>query len=98
MAQNSNKPDREQSRIKIDMNIGQITDRNLNVRGLRNKVIPVTAAQIHIRDLNSSIPLWSRIGRNIPPQTDLCVQNPNSLEKSRPNIVTKIVKRYCCEM
>ena len=32
MAQKSDKPNREQNRIKIDMNIGQNTDRNLNVR------------------------------------------------------------------
>ena len=36
MSQKSNKPDREQNRIKIDMNIEQITDGNLNVRWLRN--------------------------------------------------------------
>ena len=73
MAQKSNNPNREQSRIKIDMNIGQITDRNLNVRWLRNRVIPVTAPQVpsHIRDLNSSIPLWSSFGRINPPQTEL---------------------------
>ena len=46
MAQKSNKPDREQNRIKIGMNIGQITDRNLNVRQLRNRMIPVTAPKV----------------------------------------------------
>ena len=39
MAQRSTKPNREQNKIKIDMNIGQITDKNLNVRWLRNRVI-----------------------------------------------------------
>ena len=42
MAQKSNKPNREQNGIKIDMDIGQITDRNLNLRWLRKRVIPVT--------------------------------------------------------
>ena len=42
MTQKSNQPNGEQNMIKIDMNIGQITDRNLNVRWLRNIMIPVT--------------------------------------------------------
>ena len=46
MAQKSNKPNSEQNRIKIDMNIGQITDRKLKGRQLRNRVIPVTAPQV----------------------------------------------------
>ena len=45
MAQKSNKPDREQNWIKMEMNLGQITYRNLNVRWLRNRMIPVTAPQ-----------------------------------------------------
>ena len=58
MAQISNKPNSEQNRINIYMTIEQITDRNLNVRWLRNRTIPVTAPQVpsHIRDLDSSIP------------------------------------------
>ena len=46
MVQKSNKPGREQNKIKIDMNIGQITERNLNVRQLRNGVIAVAAPQV----------------------------------------------------
>ena len=46
MTQRSNKPKREQNRIKIDMNIGQTTDRNLNVRQLRNRVTPFTPHQV----------------------------------------------------
>ena len=79
MAQKPNKPKREQNRIKIDMNIGQITDRNLNVRQLRNKAIPITVPQVtsHIRDLNSGIPLWSSFGWSNSQQIpDLWVQNP----------------------
>ena len=58
MAQKSNKPDREQNRIQIDMNIGEITERNLNLRQLRKRMIPVTAPQVpsYIIDLDSSIP------------------------------------------
>ena len=95
MAQKSNKPNREQNRIKIDMNIGQITDRNLNVRWLRNRVIQVTASQVpsYIRNLKSCIPLWSRFGwSNHPQKSDLWVQNPDSVEKPRPKVVTKISK------
>ena len=64
MAQKSNKPDREQNRIKIDMNIGQIDDRNANVRWLRKRAIPVTTPQVpsHTRDLNSIFPLQSSFG------------------------------------
>ena len=41
------------------MNIGQIADKNVNVRWLRNREIPVTAPPVpsHIRDLNLGIPL-----------------------------------------
>ena len=95
MAQKSNKPSREQNRIKIDMNIERITDRNLNVRWLRNRVIPATAPQVpsHIRDLSSSIPLWSSFSWSSAPQkSDLQVQNPGSVEKPRPKAVTKVGK------
>ena len=69
MAQKYNKSNREQNRIKIDMNIGKITDRKLNVRWLRNRLIPVTASQVpsHIRDLDSSIPQWSSFNWSNPP-------------------------------
>ena len=52
------------------MNIGQITDRNLNVRWLRNRMIPVTVPQVpsHIRDLDSSIPEWLSFHWSNPPQ------------------------------
>ena len=66
------------------MNIGQITDRNLNVRWLRNRAKLVTAPQIpsHITDLNSSVPLQSSFGWSNPPQkSDLWVQNPSPVEK-----------------
>ena len=95
MAQKSNKPNREQNWIKIDMNRGQITDRHLNVRWFRNRLIPVTAPQFpsHIRDLNSSIPLQSSFRWSNPPQkSDLWVQNPGSVEKYRPKAVTKVGK------
>ena len=78
MAQKSNKPDREQHSIKIDMNMGQITDRNLNVRQLRNRVMPVTAPQVpsHIGVLNSNVPLQSSFGWSNPPQkSNLWIQN-----------------------
>ena len=71
------------------MNIGQITDRNLNVRWLMDRVIPATVPQVPflIRDLSSSGPLWSRFGwRNLQ------VQNAGSVEKPRPNAVTKVGK------
>ena len=42
MAQKSTKFDGEQNRINIDMNIGQISDKNVDVRWLRNRAIPVT--------------------------------------------------------
>ena len=82
--------------MKIDMNIGQNTDRNLNVRWLRrNRLIPVTAPQVpsHVRDFNSSIPLLSNFGWSNPPQkSGLQVQNPDSAEKPRPKAVTKVGK------
>ena len=93
MAQKSNKPDRTKNRIKIDMNIGQITDRNLNVRQLRNRAISVTKPQVpsHFRDLNSSVPLWSSFGCSSPPKKfDLQAQNPSSVEKPRLKAVTKV--------
>ena len=46
MTQKFNKPNREQNRIKTDMNTGQITDRNLNVRWLRNRTVLVTTPQV----------------------------------------------------
>ena len=95
MAQQSNKPDREHNRIKIDTYIGQITDRNLNVKWLRNRAIPVTASQVpsNIRDLNSSIPLQSSLRWSNPAQKlDLWVQNPSSVEKPRPKDVSKVGK------
>ena len=96
MAQKSNKPNREQNRIKIDMNIGQITNRNLNIRLLRNRAIPVTAPQVpsHIRDLNGSVPLGSSFGWSNPPQkSNLPVQNPSSVEKPRPKAVGKGIRK-----
>ena len=95
MAQKSNKLDREQNRIKIDIDIGETTDINLNVRQSRNRGIPATAPEVssHIRDLNSSIPLWSSFSWGNPPQKlDWQVQNPSSAEKPRPNTVTKVGK------
>ena len=95
MARESNKLDREQNRIKIDMNIGQITDRNLNVRWLRNRAIPETAPQVpsHIRDTHSSVPLHSSFGWSKPPQkSDLLVQDPISVGKPRLKAVTKVGK------
>ena len=38
MVQKSNKCKREQNMIKIDTNVGQITDRNLNVRQLKMEI------------------------------------------------------------
>ena len=77
------------------MNIGENTDRNLNVRWLRNRAIPVTALQVpsHIRYPNSSIPLWSSFTKSDPPKkSDLQVQKPDAVDKPRPKVVTKIGK------
>ena len=77
------------------MNIGEITHKNLNVRWLGNRVVPVSAPQVssYIRDPTSSIHLWSSFRWSHPSQkSDLWVQNPNSIEKSRPKVVTKIGK------
>ena len=70
MAQKSNKPKREQNRIKININLEEITDRNLHVRWLRNRMILLTAPQVPslIRDLDSSIPQWSSFDWSNPPQ------------------------------
>ena len=95
MAQKSNKPNREQNRIKIDMNLGHSTDRNLNVRWLRNRTIPVAAPQIPslIRDLNSRVSRWSGFNLSNPLQRPkLQSQNHNSAEKLRPTHVTKSSK------
>ena len=73
------------------MNIEQITDRNLNVRQLRNRGIPVTTSQVpsHISDLNSSVPLgWS----NPPQKSNLRVQDSISVRKPRPKAVSKVYK------
>ena len=58
MAQKPNKPEREHNGIKIDMNVGKITDRNFNVIWLRSITIPVTAPQVpsHMRNPDLSIP------------------------------------------
>ena len=95
MAQKSNMPNREQNRIKIDMNIWEITDRNWNVTWLRNRVIPVTTLQVpsHICNLSSSVPLQFSLGWSNPPQKlDLQVQDPVSAGKPRLKAVTKVGK------
>ena len=95
MAQKSNKPNREQNWIKLNMNIGQITDRNLNVRWLRTRVIPVTTPQVpfHIRDHYSSVPLQSGFGlSNLPQKSDLQVQDTISVGKPGLKPVTKVGK------
>ena len=58
MAQQSTKPKREENWIKIDMNEGQLTDRNINVRQLRNRAIPLMPPQVTslLRNLDSNIP------------------------------------------
>ena len=95
MAQKSNKPNREQNRIKIDMSIRWITDRNLDVGWLRNRVIPVTTPQApsHISNLSSSVPLQSSFGWSNPPQkSNSWAQDPISVGKSRPKAVIKVSK------
>ena len=77
------------------MNIGQITDKNLNVRWLRNRTIPVTAPQVPsvIRDINPSVPAQSRFGWSNPAQkSNSRVQNPGSVEKPSPKAVSKVGK------
>ena len=74
------------------MNLGQITNRNLNVRQLGNRTIPVTAPQVPflIRDLDSSILQWSSLNYSNPPQKPkLWGQNHDSAEKLRPAPITK---------
>ena len=70
MAQKSTQPNREQNRIKIDMNKGEITDKNLNVGQLRNRAVPVTTPQVpsHIIDLHPSVLLQSSFSWSNPPQ------------------------------
>ena len=58
-------------------------------------MMPVTAPEVpsHIRDLDSSIPPWSRFHWSNPPQkSNLWVQNPDSAEKLGPTPVTKLGK------
>ena len=58
MTQQSTKPKREENRIKIDMNVGQLTDKTLNVRQLRKRAIPLMPPQVTslLRNLDSNIP------------------------------------------
>ena len=77
------------------MNIGQITDRNVNVRWLRNRMIPFTAPKVTslIRYLDSSIPQWSNFDWSSLQQTPkLQSQNHDSGERLRPALVTKSSK------
>ena len=74
------------------MNVGQITDRNLNARQLRNRLIPFTPPQVTslIRNLDSSIPWWSSFSWSSPPQKlKLWSQNHYSAERLRPALVIK---------
>ena len=74
------------------MNVGQITDRNLNVRQLRNRMIPVTAPQVPslIRDLDSNILPQSNFNwSSLSQKPKLQSQNHDSSERIRPAPVTK---------
>ena len=95
MAHQSTKSKREQNRIEIDMNEGQFTDRNLNVRQLRNKVMPLMLSQVtsHLRNLNSNIPQQSSFNWSSPPQRPrVQSENHNSAEKLRSTPMTKASK------
>ena len=96
MAQQSTKPKREQNRIKIDMYVGQLTDRNLNVRQLRNRRIPFTPPWVTsiLRSLDSNIPQWSSFdwSSSLLQEPKLRSQNHDSAEKPRPAPMTKVCK------
>ena len=77
------------------MNVGQLTDRNLNVRQLRNREIPLMPPQVTslLRNLDTNIPQWSSFDWSSPPQKPkLRSQNHNSAKKLRPAPVTKTSK------
>ena len=61
------------------MNVGQNTDRNLNARQLRNRVIPLMPPKVTslLRNLDSNIPQWLRFNWSGPPKKPkLKSQNP----------------------
>ena len=64
------------------MNIGQLTDRNLNVRQLKNRVIPLMPPQVTslLRNLDSNTPKQVNFDWNSP-HRNLRNQNLNSAEK-----------------
>ena len=77
------------------MNVGKITDRDLNIGQLRNRTISVTAPQVPslIRDLDSYIPWWSSFNWSSPPQKPkLQSQNHDSAVRLRPAPITQSSK------
>ena len=77
------------------MNVGQLTDRELNVRQLRNRVIPLMPPQVTslLRNLDSNIPQWSSFDWSNPPQKlKLRSQNHDLAERLRPASMTKASK------